>query len=62
MKPIRTRVELLEADTDTAQSVLLVIGEPTPEQCEALDSGRVKAAIYLPDNGRDNLRGNHEQH
>ncbi|WP_295449627.1 hypothetical protein [uncultured Thiodictyon sp.] len=60
MKPLNTRIEALEAQADPAQSVLLVIGEPTPEQQGAIDSGRVRVAVHIPDNGRDNLRGSDE--
>lgn len=58
---IQRRIEQLEAHADPAQSVLLVIGEPTAEQQAAIDSGRVKVAVHIPDNGRDNLRGTSEQ-
>ncbi|WP_295446496.1 hypothetical protein [uncultured Thiodictyon sp.] len=61
MKAIKPRIEALEAQADPAQSVLLVIGEPTPERQAAIDSGRVRVAVHIPDNGRDNLRGNNEQ-
>lgn len=61
MRELERRVGQLESQAETDQSVLLVIGEPTPEQQTALDAGRIKAAVFIPDNGRDNLRGSDEQ-
>lgn len=61
MRELERRVGQLESQADTDQSVLLVIGEPTPEQQTALDAGRITATVFIPDNGRDNLRGSDEQ-
>jgi len=59
MKPLRTRIEALESQTDRAQAVLLVIGESTPEQQAMLDHGQYRVALFLPNNDRD-PRGTHE--
>lgn len=50
---INTRLEALESNADTAQSTLLVIGQPTAEQQAMLESGKYHAAAFLPDNHRD---------
>lgn len=59
MATLERRVEALERQSGTSQSVLLVIGEPTPEQQAAIDEGRAKVAVYIPDNSREAV-GTHE--
>lgn len=52
---VRQRVEKLEQRGDSETAVLIVIGEPTPEQEALIDSGRVRVLFHIPDNGRGDI-------
>jgi hypothetical protein len=50
---VRQRVEKLERRGPAETDALVVVGEPTPAQQAAIDSGSVRIVIWVPDNGRD---------
>ena len=56
MGAIKNRVERLERQDDEAEAALIVIGEPTPAQKAAIERGRTRATVFIPDNGRDHGR------
>lgn len=49
---IRQRLERLEQQGTTDDSVLVIIGEPDERQQAILDAGTAKVQVLLPDNGR----------
>ncbi len=55
---LERRLESLERKSETVQSVLLIIGEPTPEQQAKLDGGQYRVALFIPDNGREAVGAN----
>ncbi len=50
---IRQRLERLEQQGTTEDSVLVIIGEPDDRQQAILDAGTAKVQVFLPDNHRD---------
>lgn len=60
MKPIRPRIEALEAGT-VGQRVALLVYRDDAELEEMQARTTAPILLCIPDDGRDNLRGNHEQ-
>ena len=50
---LKRRIEALEQRADSESAVVVLVGEPTPEQQAAIESGKVRVVVHLPDNGRD---------
>ena len=59
MQPLKSRLDALELRDDSTTNLLIVIGEPTPEQKIIIAKGKVKLLIEMPDNGRGD--NGHEQ-
>jgi hypothetical protein len=53
MNPLRRRIETLEQNTQILEATLIVVGEPTPGQVEAIERGLIGTVIEIPENGRD---------
>jgi hypothetical protein len=54
MNPLRRRIETLEQHTQITGSTLIVVGgELTPGQVEAIERGLIGTVIEIPENGRD---------
>ena len=50
---LKRRIEALEQRADSESAFVVLVGEPTAEQQAAIDTGRVRVLIQIPDNKRD---------
>jgi len=50
---LKRRLEQLEQQSESETACMVVIGEPTPEQQSAINKGRVRLVVRIPDNGRE---------
>jgi hypothetical protein len=53
MNPLRRRIETLERDTQSLEATMIVVGELTLGQVEAIERGLIGTVIEIPGNFRD---------